>query len=57
MAGSYSQILLHIVFSTKRRQSWITRDVAERLYSYLGGRGLPLPLPHTSPSPLGRGSR
>ena len=37
MAGSYSQILLHIVFSTKRRQSWITRDVAERLYSYLGG--------------------
>jgi REP element-mobilizing transposase RayT len=37
MPGTYSQILLHIVFSTKERKPWITRDLAERLYPYLGG--------------------
>ena len=37
MPGTYSQILLHIVFSTKHRQPWITPDVAERLYPYIGG--------------------
>lgn len=37
MPGTYSQILLHIVFSTKKRQPWITTDVAERLYAYMGG--------------------
>jgi putative transposase len=37
MAGTYSQILLHTVFSTKDRQRWITPEVAERLYPYLGG--------------------
>jgi putative transposase len=37
MAGTYSQILLHIVFSTKGRKQWITPDVAERLYPYIGG--------------------
>jgi REP element-mobilizing transposase RayT len=37
MPGSYSQILLHIDFSTKRREPWITHDVAERLYAYIGG--------------------
>lgn len=37
MPGTYSQILLHIVFSTKRRQPWISPVVAERLYPYLGG--------------------
>ena len=37
MPGTYSQILLHIVFSTKRRAPWITADVAARLYAYLGG--------------------
>jgi hypothetical protein len=37
MPGTYSQLLLHIVFSTKRRQRWITPDVAERLYPYIGG--------------------
>lgn len=37
MPGTYSQLLLHIVFSTKARASWITADVAERLYPYLGG--------------------
>ena len=37
MAGTYSQILYHIVFSTKHREAWITPEVAERLYPYLGG--------------------
>jgi len=37
MSGTYSQILLHVVFSTKRREPWITSDVAERLYPYVGG--------------------
>jgi len=37
MPGTYSQIFLHIVFSTKHRQPWITADVAERLYPYVGG--------------------
>jgi len=37
MPGTYTQILLHIVFSTKNREPWITTDIAERLYSYIGG--------------------
>ena len=37
MPGTYSQILLHAVFSTKHRTPWITRDVQERLYPYIGG--------------------
>jgi REP element-mobilizing transposase RayT len=37
MPGTYSQLLLHIVFSTKHRQPWITSDIAEHLYSYIGG--------------------
>jgi REP element-mobilizing transposase RayT len=37
MPGTYSQLLLHIVFSTKRREPWIASDVAERLYPYIGG--------------------
>ena len=37
MPGTYSQILLHIVFATKRRTPWITREIAARLYPYIGG--------------------
>lgn len=37
MPGTYSQILLHVVFSTKRREPWIKPEIAERLYSYIGG--------------------
>jgi REP element-mobilizing transposase RayT len=37
MPGTYSQILLHIVFSTKHREAWVTPDVAPRLYPYMGG--------------------
>ena len=37
MAGTYSQLLLHIVFSTKGRTPWIAPDVAECLYPFMGG--------------------
>jgi len=37
MPGTYAQILLHIVFSTKRRKPWITANVACALYPYIGG--------------------
>ena len=37
MPGTYSQLLLHVVFSTKSRTPWIATEVAERLYPYIGG--------------------
>jgi REP element-mobilizing transposase RayT len=37
MSGTYSQVLLHIVFGTKHRQMWITPDIADHLYPYIGG--------------------
>ncbi|MFI5379992.1 MAG: IS200/IS605 family transposase [Tepidisphaerales bacterium] len=37
MPGTYSQLLFHVVFSTKHREPWISAEVAERLYSYIGG--------------------
>ncbi len=37
MPGTYSQLLLHVVFSTKGRIPWITGELSERLYPYIGG--------------------
>ncbi|WLD13515.1 IS200/IS605 family transposase [Planctellipticum variicoloris] len=37
MSGTYSQLLLHGVFSTKHRRPWISSEVAGRLYPYLAG--------------------
>jgi len=37
MPGTYSQLLLHVVFSTKHRAPHITTDIAARLYPYIGG--------------------
>jgi len=37
MPQSYTQLLYHIVYSTKDRQPWLTAPVRERLYPYLGG--------------------
>ena len=37
MAGTFSQILLHVIFSTKQRQPWITPKIAKRLYPFMGG--------------------
>ncbi|MFT3744337.1 MAG: IS200/IS605 family transposase [Pyrinomonadaceae bacterium] len=42
MAQSYTNLIYHIVFSTKDRKPLITADVKPRLYEYIGGtiRGL-----------------
>ncbi len=42
MSSSYTNLLYHIVFSTKDRQPLIAADYQERLYEYIGGtiRGL-----------------
>lgn len=37
MPGTYSQLLLHFVFSTKGREPWISAEIADRLYPYIGG--------------------
>jgi REP element-mobilizing transposase RayT len=37
MPGTFSEVLLHVVFSTKHRQPWLTPDITPRLYQYLGG--------------------
>jgi putative transposase len=37
MANTYTCLLYHIIFSTKNRQRWISPDIEERLWSYLGG--------------------
>lgn len=37
MAGTFTQILFHVVFSTKRREPLITDAIRERLYAYVGG--------------------
>jgi REP element-mobilizing transposase RayT len=37
MPGTYSQLLLHIVFSTKHRQPFIATNIADLLYPYMGG--------------------
>jgi putative transposase len=35
MAQSLSKILLHIVFSTKHRHSWIDTEIETELFKYL----------------------
>jgi REP element-mobilizing transposase RayT len=37
MPGTYSQILLHVVFSTKGRAAFIKPELQPRLYDYIGG--------------------
>ena len=37
MPGTYSQLLFHVVTSTKGRRPGISPEVAERLYPYVGG--------------------
>lgn len=36
MSQTISQVLLHIVFSTKSRQSWLDGKISEELYKYIG---------------------
>ena len=37
MAGTFTNIVYHLVFSTKNRQPLLTPKIAPRIYSYLGG--------------------
>lgn len=37
MAGSFSYIGLHFVFSTKNRANLISNEMKDKLYSYIGG--------------------
>lgn len=37
MPGTYSQILLHVVFSTRQRAAMIKPEFQTRLYEYIGG--------------------
>ncbi len=37
MANTYTKLLYHVIFSTKRREPLITDDLRDDLYSYIGG--------------------
>jgi REP element-mobilizing transposase RayT len=37
MANTYTSLHYHIIFSTKNRERWITPDVEQRIWAYLGG--------------------
>ncbi|MGC9454216.1 MAG: IS200/IS605 family transposase [Phycisphaerae bacterium] len=37
MGHTYSNLLAHVIFSTKRRRTWLEADVRARLHEYLGG--------------------
>ena len=35
MGHTYTQVHLHVIFSTKERRRWLAPDVQERLYQYM----------------------
>ncbi len=37
MAHTYTNILIHALFSTKDRQPWLTLEIREEVFRYLGG--------------------
>jgi REP element-mobilizing transposase RayT len=37
MAHTYTNILIHALFSTKDRQPWLRADIREEVFCYLGG--------------------
>jgi putative transposase len=37
MAGTYTNLQFHIVFSTKERRPWIGEEIQARLYEYMAG--------------------
>lgn len=46
MPGTFTNLLYHIVFSTKQRAAWLKPEIAPRVHEYLGGivrgeRGIP----------------
>jgi REP element-mobilizing transposase RayT len=37
MANTYTSLHFHIIFSTKNRERWITSEIEQRIWEYLGG--------------------
>jgi REP element-mobilizing transposase RayT len=37
MANTFTCLHYHVIFSTKNREPWISRDIEERLWRFLGG--------------------
>ncbi len=37
MANTYSSLFYHIVFSTKHRQNFISQEIENRVWAYIGG--------------------
>lgn len=37
MANTYTSLHYHVLFSTKNRERWISPEIAQRLWAYLGG--------------------
>jgi len=53
MSSTYTNLLYHLIFSTKDRQPLITAECQERLYEYIGGTlrgmgGIPLAINGTA---------
>lgn len=37
MANTYTSLHYHFIFSTKNRQPWISKDIENRVWSFIGG--------------------
>lgn len=37
MAHSYKSVIIHYIFSTKKREKIITKEIQDRLWKYMGG--------------------
>jgi len=37
MANTFTSLHYHVIFSTKNREPWISQDVEERIWKFLGG--------------------
>jgi len=37
MSHTYTNILIHALFSTKDRRAWLNAEVREEVFGYLGG--------------------
>jgi hypothetical protein len=37
MSHTFTNILIHVLFSTKDRQPWLTPEIREEVFRYLGG--------------------
>ena len=37
MSQSFAKIIVHLVFSTKNRESWLVDEIRDELHAYIGG--------------------